>query len=111
MDNKIENLIDNAIKSEFEDLEFKNQDSTELKNENIYKELIEEQNFILKNLSSLVPKEIYKLIRKFDDISLSLSRIQAQYFYKRGVISGLTNLRYLGEVTPETIALKEEIYK
>ncbi|MFL0198689.1 hypothetical protein ACJDU8_24495 [Clostridium sp. WILCCON 0269] len=109
MSNKLRDAINRTIELEFEDVNCKTGDLKVLENTGEYKRLLEEYNDILRKLSLIVPSKIYTLIIKIDDISVQLATIQAQYFYKMGVISGLTNLRYLGETKPEIVSMKEEV--
>lgn len=99
----LENIVDGAIKSEFEHIQDKNlEDMKDLKE---YDELGARCSEIYRILEEQLPKEYYYLIIELDEKIAQQLCSEIKYYFRKGVKAGLTDLKYLKEAQAEIIML------
>jgi hypothetical protein len=97
------NVVRNTIDLEFHHVqegEFKHFDKVEE-----YKKTAERCSEIYHILCDNLPEELHHLVEEFDCKKTDLMCDGIQYYFKKGVISGLTNLKYLEEFGEAIIIL------
>lgn len=95
MYNSFKNVARNTIELEFRHIQedrFQEVEGTEE-----YKEIEARCSEIYDTLCSKLPEELHALVEEFQEKELQLMCLQIRHHYKQGVISGLTNLKYLEE--------------
>jgi hypothetical protein len=95
MNESLKNIIRNTIELEFTHVQedkFQEVEDTEE-----YKEISKRSGEIYRILCDKLPKELKDLFMEYEGKETALMCLKEQYYYKQGVISGLTNLKFLEE--------------
>lgn len=65
------------------------------------RELTQRMIDVLGQLNKVLPKEYHHLISEIDEITASKIGVESSLYFRKGVLLGLTELKYLGEVVNE----------
>lgn len=90
----LKNIIDGTIKNEFEHIE----DAMAIKSVVEWDQLTSERNEMYNTLRNQLPKECQNLLDEFDSKATEMICLEAEYYFRKGVIAGVTNLSFLKEV-------------
>ncbi|AZV58945.1 hypothetical protein [Clostridium sp. AWRP] len=96
MNKTLKTVIDGAIRNEFNYTQEGNLEG--MKDINKYDQLSERCNEIQHILNEHLSKEFKGLLEEFDCKSTDLLCLEIRYYFRKGVIAGLTNLNFLKEV-------------
>lgn len=105
MNNEVLNLINKAIEEEFLRVEEKEIENTEYIEK--YRELENQRDQVIEQLALGNSEDKYKLMHKLEDINIGIFHMVAQYYFKKGVLAGLTRLKYLGDTKMEISFIQE----
>lgn len=93
----LKNIVNGAIENEFDRLNLEN-----VIKSNEYKEWSQKQGKAREKLFEIVPKEYHKEFNKaiedYENILYVIAAIEERDIFKKGVIQGLTDLKYLQEL-------------
>jgi hypothetical protein len=98
-ENIIEFAINNAIDTRFHIIE--EADFSEIKDKDA-NECAKNTSRIIeleKNIKSMVSEEAYNIYLEIESLTIINTSIENQYMFKKGVIEGLTTLKYLNAVS------------
>lgn len=95
----IEHLIDNVIETQWQSIEEENFRDLSKEDTKKYKDNTTKIIELEDKLKELLPQEGIKLLSELDDLIDCNTLIESHYMFKKGVISGLTNLKYLKEAS------------
>ncbi|WP_160693046.1 hypothetical protein [Clostridium sp. C2-6-12] len=87
-------LINNVIENEFHHIQ-ETQELTALKKDNERFEEYNKADELLKHLIDNAPEEYKNMLEDYDELVNSVMRDYCRYYFERGVISGMTNLKFL----------------
>ncbi len=107
MNNEVLNLINKAIEEEFLRVEEKEIENTEYIEK--YRELENQRDQVIEQLALGNSEDKYKLMQKLEDINIYIFHMVARYYFKKGVLKGLTRLKYLGDTKMEISFMQEHI--
>lgn len=105
MNNKVLNLINKAIEEEFLRVEEKEIENTEYTEK--YRELENQRDQVTEQLALGNSEDKCKLMQKLEDINIGIFHMVARYYFKKGVLEGLTRLKYLGDTKMEISFIQE----
>ncbi|APM37304.1 hypothetical protein [Clostridium kluyveri] len=91
----LKNVVDGAIRNEFEHI---SEDITDIKNIDKWDQLTSERDEMYHTLRNQLPKECQNLLDEFDSKVTEMTCLEAEYYFKKGVVAGFTNLSFLKEV-------------
>ena len=103
MDKTIKNLINNTI--ELECWHIQDEDITQMDNYEEYRESLDRLIELEKTLQAKLPEECHKLIEELEDLEGEIGALRERYLFKRGVVAGLTNLKYLEEIEDSILCI------
>lgn len=93
MYNQFKNVVKNTVELECKHIQ---EDRwQELEESEEYKELETRCSEIYEILRDKLSKELYELLVEFDEKKTLLMCLTEEYYFKQGVVSGLTNLKFL----------------
>lgn len=91
----LKNITRNTIKLEFRHIQEYRFEEIEGLEE--YKYVEKEKNEIFERLKKSLSKEEIFLVEEFESKRIQMSCLEQDYYFKQGVISGFTNLKFLEE--------------
>lgn len=92
----LKDIVDNTINLEFYHVETDSYD--EVKRMDDYEGTLDRCIEIYKILCDNLPEDLQPLVDEYESKQLDLLSSHTKFFFKQGVISGLTNLKYLEEI-------------
>ena len=107
MNNELVNLVNKAIEEEF--LRVEENEAEDTKYTEKYRNLGNERDKILEQLALGNSEDKCKLMQKLEDVNIYIFHMVARYYFKEGVLKGLTRLRYLGDTKMEISFMQEHI--
>lgn len=88
-------LINNVIENEFRTVERENLQGLDTESLEEYENFRTEIIRLQEKIKCGLPEEIKEDFLKLDDLMIKQSCIETAYYFKKGVISGTTNLNFL----------------
>lgn len=93
MDKKLKHIVNDIIESKFNHIqEYNFKDMQDLEE---HKRLSHRCEEIYQILALHLPEEFHDLLDEFDCTRVDIGSLESRYYFKKGIVAGLTDLKYL----------------
>jgi hypothetical protein len=97
MDKVLKDVVNGVMDLKLDDI-VRNQEVEELCNSEKYKNINNKLSKVLSTLKPKISQNVYELICEIMDLEERRALLYEEYYFKKGIIAGFTDLKFLGQI-------------